>query len=371
MLLDEPTNNLDDESRQIVRDVLANWRRGAIVVSHDRALLRQMDCIVELSPLGARAYGGGYDFYVERRAEERAAAERTLATAQRDAHRIEREAQAARERQEKRSGAGARSRSKGDQPKILMDAKRDRSQRTAGAQADIAGRRRQSAAEAVEKAEAAIDQFTGIGFRLPPTGLPAGRTVLAFAGVGYRHPGMRPVLDRFDFAITGPERIALTGRNGSGKSTFLRLGAGYLDAQTGQIVRPVKAALLDQTVGVLDAGDTILANFRRLNQEATDNHAHAMLARFLFRSADARRAVGTLSGGEMLRAGLACTLGATTPPQLLMLDEPTNHLDLDSIAAIEQALRDFDGALIIASHDADFLASVGVTRRLSFPLFPE
>ena len=70
----------------------------------------------------------------------------------------------------------------------------------------------------------------------------------------------------------------------------------------------------------------------------------------------------------MLRAGLACTLGGSHPPQLLMLDEPTNHLDLESIAAIEAALADFDGALMVASHDEDFLAAIGVTRRLAFPL---
>ena len=70
----------------------------------------------------------------------------------------------------------------------------------------------------------------------------------------------------------------------------------------------------------------------------------------------------------MLRAGLACTLGGSHPPQLLMLDEPTNHLDLDSIAAIEAALADFDGAMLVASHDEDFLAAIGIDRRLDFPL---
>jgi ATPase subunit of ABC transporter with duplicated ATPase domains len=74
--------------------------------------------------------------------------------------------------------------------------------------------------------------------------------------------------------------------------------------------------------------------------------------------------VGALSGGETLRAALACVLISTTPPQCLILDEPTNHLDLDSIAAIEQALLGYDGALIVVSHDVDFLQAVGVERRL-------
>ncbi len=126
--------------------------------------------------------------------------------------------------------------------------------------------------------------------------------------------------------------------------------------------------VLDQSVAILDPAETILDNFRRLDPAATPNQAHAALARFLFRNVDALKPVGALSGGEMLRAGLACTLGASHPPQLLMLDEPTNHLDLDSIAAIEAALADFDGALLVASHDEDFLAAIGITRRLTFPL---
>ena len=112
--------------------------------------------------------------------------------------------------------------------------------------------------------------------------------------------------------------------------------------------------------------------FRRLvmtsDPESGDNAAHAALARFLFRNAAAQKRVGELSGGERLRAALACVLMAARPPQLLILDEPTNHLDLDSVAAMEAALRGYDGALLIASHDADFLRAVGVEREVRLPL---
>lgn len=92
--------------------------------------------------------------------------------------------------------------------------------------------------------------------------------------------------------------------------------------------------------------------------------AHVALARFLFRNTAAHQTAGTLSGGERLRAGLACVLCAATPPQLLILDEPTNHLDLASITAIEAALLAYDGALLVVSHDADFLEAIGVERWL-------
>jgi ATPase subunit of ABC transporter with duplicated ATPase domains len=89
------------------------------------------------------------------------------------------------------------------------------------------------------------------------------------------------------------------------------------------------------------------------------------LARFLFRNTAADKRVGSLSGGERLRAALAGVLMAERPPQLLILDEPTNHLDLESIAAVEAALSGYDGALQVVSHDHDFLAAVGIEREIA------
>ena len=90
----------------------------------------------------------------------------------------------------------------------------------------------------------------------------------------------------------------------------------------------------------------------------------AALARFMFRADAALQVVGSLSGGQLLRAGLACVLGSARPPALLVLDEPTNHLDIDSIEAVEAGLRAYDGALLVVSHDESFLAAIGITRRL-------
>ena len=368
LLLDEPTNNLDAEGRAAVARILRGWKKGAIVVSHDRALLRDMDRIVELSTLGARVYGGNYDLYAERKAAERATAARDLDLANREAKATERRIQASVERQQKREGRGARAREKNDQPKILLDAKRDRSERTNGALQQRADRQRQAAAETLSSAEAEFERIETLALRLPSTGLPAGRLVLAFERASFAYPDRPPVLADFSLTMTGPGQIALVGSNGAGKSTLLRLACGEIEPDSGAIRRPVASVMLDQSVSLLDPALSILDNFRRLNPDASLNHAHAMLARFLYRNQAALKPVQALSGGEMLRAGLACVLGGTTPPGLLVLDEPTNHLDLESIAAIEAALRDFDGALLVASHDEDFLAAIQIERRIAFPL---
>jgi len=364
LLLDEPTNNLDAPARDLVGRVLARWKGGAVVVSHDRALLRGMDRIVELSSLGARSYGGGYDLYVARKAEEAAAAERDLDHAERETRRVAREAQVARERKDRRDAAGKRFAAKGGTPKILLGAMAERAELSGAREGKLAQRLAADAAEARACAEARVERLKTLAFDLPPTHLPPGKTVLDFDTVSFAWPDGTRVLKDLSFQIVGPERVAAVGPNGAGKTTLIRLATGDLAPTGGDIRRGVAAALLDQRAALLADDQTILENFRRLNPAASVNDAHAALARFLFRNAAAHQVAGTLSGGERLRAALACVLCAETPPQLLILDEPTNHLDLASIEAIEAALAGYDGALLVVSHDADFLDAIGAERRI-------
>jgi ATPase subunit of ABC transporter with duplicated ATPase domains len=369
ILLDEPTNNLDAAARNLLTDVLRRWKGGAVVVSHDRALLRGMDRIVELTSLGAMGYGGGYDLYAERKAQAEAAAEHDLETAERQVRQAARDAQVARERKARRDAAGRRFAAKGSEPKILLGAQAERAELSGARDNRLADRAAQDAALAREAADAKVERLRRLAFDLPSCGLPAGRMVLDFDGVGFAYPDGPPVLSDLSFRLAGPERVAVVGGNGAGKSTLIRLAVGggttgTLAPTIGTVTRGVPAALLDQRAAVLDETQTILENFRRLNPAAGQNEAHAALARFLFRNVAAHQVVATLSGGERLRAALACVLMAADPPQLLILDEPTNHLDLDSVQAVEAALAGYDGALLIASHDEDFLEAVGVDRRI-------
>ncbi len=363
LLLDEPTNHLDRAGRQAVRDLLAGWRGGVIVVSHDRELLETLDAIVELTSLGATRYGGNYSHYRERKALELAAAETQLADAEKRMANAARAAQAANERKARRDGAGARKAAKGDMPKILLGARRNQSETTSGDQARLAERQRTEAASAAEDARARIEVLQPFAVALQPTGLAAGKTALHLdrVTVGY---GERPVLRDLSLSLTGPERVAVTGPNGAGKTTLLSLITGDLQPWSGTVRVTPDRAFLDQSVGLLDPARSIRDNFRRLNTDADENASRAALARFMFRADAALQIVGTLSGGQRLRAGLACVLG-TRPPSLLILDEPTDHLDLDGVAAVEAGLQAYDGALLVVSHDETFLEAIGVTRTVS------
>ncbi|HYE45388.1 MAG TPA: ABC-F family ATP-binding cassette domain-containing protein [Caulobacter sp.] len=364
ILLDEPTNNLDAGARGLVAEVLRRWRGGAVVVSHDRALLETMDRIVELSSLGAEVYGGGWSLFAERKAQDAAAAERDLAAAQRETQRVQREVQAARERQDRRDAAGRRFAARKSEPKILLGAMAERAENSGGRGDRLAERRREAAGELLSEAEARVERTRALAFDLPPSGLPAGRLVLEVDDAAFAWPGQPPLFEHVALRIAGPQRIAVTGPNGSGKSTLIRIAAGELEPSAGTVRRGVPAVMLDQRAAVLRDEATILENFRRLNPASDRNRAQAALARFLFRNTAADQTVGSLSGGERLRAALACVLAGDRPPQLLILDEPTNHLDLASVQAIEAALAGYDGALLLVSHDEAFLDAVGLDGRV-------
>ena len=364
LLLDEPTNNLDAEARALVAEVLGRWRGGAVVVSHDRDLLRRMDRIVELTSLGARVYGGNYDLYAERKAAEEAAAARELADAARAQARVARETQAAAERKARRDAAGRRAHAKGGEPRLFLGAQAERAEVSGAREGRLAERLRGRAAADVAAAQAKVERLRKLGFELPPSGLAGGRTVLSVEDAAFGYPEGPLVLKGVSLRIVGPERVAVTGRNGAGKTTLIRLAAGELAPTAGRVVRDAPCAFLDQQAALLRPDETLAQAFRRLNPRAGENQARATLARFLFRNTAADKRVGELSGGERLRAAVACVLVADRPPQLLILDEPTNHLDLDSIEAVEAALGGYDGALLVVSHDRDFLAAIGIEREV-------
>ncbi|SFL17748.1 ATPase components of ABC transporters with duplicated ATPase domains [Pseudovibrio ascidiaceicola] len=364
LLLDEPTNNLDADGRDALGTFLAKWRKGAIIVSHDRALLEQMDCIVELTTLGASVFGGNYSFYKAQKALELAAAEQDLASAEKRIGDLNRKIQSVTERKARKDGAGHRARAKRDQPKILLNAMRNKAENSLGENANLASRMREEAEQSSKAAREKIEVLEQLSISIASSGIANGQRVLAANGLSVGYDKNQPLLRNFSLVITGPERIAIKGANGSGKTTLLKTITGKLPPLSGTCQLHPSARVLDQSVSLLNPDLSVLENFRVLNPEQDENTCRAILARFLFRGDASTQQVQTLSGGMMLRAGLACVLGAAQPPKLLILDEPTNHLDLTAIEAIESALTTYNGALLIVSHDTAFLENVGVTREV-------
>jgi ATPase subunit of ABC transporter with duplicated ATPase domains len=364
LLLDEPTNNLDAGGRQAVAQLLERWRGGILVASHDRALLEGVDRIVELTPVGVTIFGGAWSAFAEAREAARDRAEAELDHAAEALRNTERTLQKAREKKARRDKAGPAWRAKGIEDHKFKDREKERAENSAARENRLADRLIGERAGALEAARARVEILTPLAIDLPETGLPDGRELVAFRDVVMAF-GERHLFGPLSFDVRGPERIAIRGANGSGKTSLFRLITGEFAPSRGGIDRRTdRIAVLDQHVGLLDPASSILDNLRRLNPELTANEAHAALARFAFRNRAALQIAGTLSGGERLRAGMACVFARPQPPFLLLLDEPTNHLDIASIEELENALTSFDGALIAISHDDAFLQSIGIEREI-------
>src|SRR6186713_108211 len=364
LLLDEPTNNLDADGRQAVARLLERWQGGVLVASHDRSLLERVDRIVELTPIGISIFGGGWSAFAEAREAARARAADDLGRASDALRNTERALQKAHEKKARRDKAGRAWRAKGIEDKMFMDREKARAENSAARDSRLAGRLLGERAEALEMAKAQVEILWPLSIDLPRSHLPGGRELLALKDVVAAF-GERHLFGPLSFEVRGPERIAIRGANGSGKTTLFSLITGELKPARGDIGRRTdRIAVLDQHIGLLDPGSSILANLRRLNPELSANEAHASLARFAFRNRAALQIAATLSGGERLRAGLACVFACPQPPLLLLVDEPTNHLDLASIEELENALKGFDGALIVISHDETFLRTIGIEREI-------
>ncbi|MDI5982435.1 ABC-F family ATP-binding cassette domain-containing protein [Amycolatopsis magusensis] len=362
LLLDEPTNNLDLDARRKLYEVLDDWTGCLLVVSHDRALLDRMDRIAELDAGELRFHGGNFTDYEQAVQAAREVAEKNIRNAEQEVKREKREMQQARERAARRAGNANRNLGNAGLPKIFAGTMKRNAQESA-AKADGTHAARLSSAKAkLDQAERSLREDQKIALELPQTAVPAGRTLFLgerlkvrdlFAGEGV------------DLAIRGPERIALTGANGSGKSTLLRIVHGESEPDSGEVRRvDGRIAYLSQRLDLLDPDRTVAENFAAFAPGMPPAQRMNTLARFLFRGARVQLPVGVLSGGERLRATLACILFAEPAPQLLLLDEPTNNLDLVSAGQLESALNAYEGAFVVVSHDERFLAAVGIERWL-------
>lgn len=363
-LLDEPTNNLDRASRERLVAAVDAWptQRSLVVVSHDTELLEHVDRVVEVHGRELRSFDGPWSVYraaidAEQQAAADAvqAAEQDLRRQKRD--RIEAELKlAGRQRIADRDSASKRA------PRIVMKTWGMQAEKSAAKHRDIHDDRLQRAESSLADAEARVREDRWVRIELPATRVPAGRTVLTLRLVGPDEVTAAPLRD---VVVRGPERIALTGPNGAGKTTLLREVLG-LPTRVEPVARLVghidEVGHLPQRIE-LDDDLTILETVRAAAPTVPPQQVRASLARFLFRGALAERRVAGLSGGERFRVALARVLLADPAPQLVVLDEPTNSLDVESVDQLIDALSAYEGALLVVSHDEDFLCRLGLTRR--------
>lgn len=359
LVLDEPTNHLDRSARSWLLDQLAA-RQCAVVASHDRELLGVVDAIVELSPAGLRRYGGNWAMYAAQRAQERAAAQAALDHARTERDRGRKSLQRENEAQQRRTAQGRRVGRTANLAPILLGRMKNSAEAHAGREHERQQEAREKMDAAVRDAARQAPPQACVALALPESTVPAGKQVLALEQV--RAPFASQNLPALDGVWAGPVRIAITGPNGCGKSTLLRLVAGQVAPASGRVVRGVRAAWLDQhNAQLLPPQASVLQRLAELGSPLPEATLRTRLAQLGLCADRVQRPASVLSGGERIKAALACALWCGEPAQMLLLDEPTNHLDLASVEALQAALQGFTGALLVVSHDLHFLAALAPT----------
>ena len=371
LILDEPSNNLDEDGRALLTTLLTERRGPTLVISHDRTLLTQMNSIIEMTDR-LRVYGGNFDDYEAMVAAEEEAKQQKVTDAKKShevekRQRIELETKLARaDRKAKRDKESKR------RPKIVMNGLTNFAEKSAAKRRGDKAADEAAAWDELTAAKDALRRTSSVRLDLPDTQVHSTKRVLEISTAASAK-SERPQ------TIVGPERIRLTGPNGAGKSTLLAaiLAAadgrasegGAADDRAADSGGPPVAELfgdLDITVAAPTAhldqqyrlpGElTVMEAVRSGNPQLDPHRVHEVLAAMGLRAGRTDQICRTLSGGERFRVALASGLLQDPAPQLLILDEPGNNLDLSSLEALVTALEGFGGAMVIVTHD-DRLAS--------------
>ncbi len=335
LLLDEPTNHLDADSIAWLRDYLKAYSGGFVVISHDAELLRAtVNKVFHLDANRAALdqYNLGWDAYLLQRETDEKRRRRERANA------------------EKKAAA------------LLAQADKMRAKATKAVAAQNMARRAERMLSGLEEVRAS-DKVAKLRF---PDPAPCGRTPLTASDLSKSY-GSQEVFTGVDLAIDRGSRVVVLGLNGAGKTTLLRLLAGIETPDTGE-VHPghgLKLGYYAQEHETLDLERTVVENLRSAAPDLSDTQVRSVLGSFLFSGDDADKPARVLSGGEKTRLALAALV--VSAANVLLLDEPTNNLDPASREEILAALRGYQGAVVLVSHDEGAVAALDPERVLLLP----
>ena len=366
VLLDEPSNHLDLESRNLLQDYIQQTNTTLIIVSHDRTLLNSLPLVYELGKRGITVYGGNYDFYIKQKAIASEAFQQDLKSkekALRKAKETEREAM---ERQNKLDARGKKKQEKAGLPTIVLHTLKNNAEKSTSRLKGVHVEKIAGISQELHQLRRDIPDADKMKMGFETSGIHKGKILFTANAINFGYGDELLWKKPLNFQIRSGERIALTGSNGSGKTTLIKLLLGRLVPLAGTIAKgDLNSIYIDQDYSLIANSLTVYEQARQFNSGFLQEHAIKIrLNRFLFPANYWDKPCMALSGGEKMRLLLCCLTIRHQAPDLIILDEPTNNLDIQNIEILTSALNAYKGALLVVSHDAYFLREIGIEREV-------
>jgi ATPase subunit of ABC transporter with duplicated ATPase domains len=368
ILLDEPSNHLDLTGRKLLYDFVTETKSTMIVVSHDRKLLNLLNTVCELSGSGIKTYGGNYDFYTEQKQVEINALNEDILSNEKALRKAKEKERESLERQQKLNSRGKNKQEKAGVAKIMMNTLRNKAENSTAKLKTVHTEKIEGISNELVQLRSGLSDIDKMKFGFNNSELHTGKILFKASEINFSFDETFLWKEGMDLEITSGERIALKGHNGSGKTTLINIILGNLEPQSGTVYRSVnRSVYIDQDYSLLNKHLNLYDQAQQFNNSGMLEHEIKIrLNRFLFGKEDWDKSCSVLSGGERMRLMICCLTIGTQSPDLIILDEPTNNLDIQNIKILAAAINEYQGTLIVVSHDESFLEEVGVVRIINF-----
>lgn len=364
ILMDEPTNHLDTGSRNKLYGFIESSRATMLIVSHDRTLLNLLPYTCELDRSTISLYGGNYEFYKEQKEQALAALQNQLSEKEKELRLAKKIAREALERKNKSSSRGEKSAVKKGIPRIMMGAMKEGAENSTVKLKNVHDDKMSSISSSITDIQTALPNMRQMKTDFNSPDLHIGKILVTAKDVNFGYGESRLWQDPLNLQIKSGDRIRFSGNNGAGKTTLLKLLLGELEPTEGTITRAdFKYIYIDQEYSIVQPHLTVFEQLEQFNLFAKPEHELKMiLSRFLFPVGTWDKSCSKLSGGEKMRLAICCLMVSNSTPDLFVLDEPTNNLDIQSVNIITAAIKDYNGTVLLVSHDLYFVKEIKINR---------
>ncbi|WP_423146149.1 ATP-binding cassette domain-containing protein [Rubrolithibacter danxiaensis] len=364
VLLDEPSNHLDAAGRGLLYNFIRSTPDTLIIVSHDRKLLNLLDKVYELSANGITVYGGNYDFYSQQKQIEKNAIDQDLKSKEKSLRKAREKERETLERQQKLDSRGKKKQEKAGVARIMINTLRNNAENSTSKIKGAHAEKISGISQELQNLRKEMPGIDKIKFGFDNSVLHKGKILFTATSINFSYYNKPLWNENLTFQIISGERIALMGLNGSGKTTLIKIILKKLEPKSGTVYRAdIRAAYIDQDYSLIDNQLRVYEQAQLFNVSALQEHEIKIrLNRFLFTKEDWEKKCSALSGGEKMRLVLCCLTINKQSPDLLILDEPTNNLDIQNIEILTAAINEYQGTLLVVSHDDYFLEQIHIER---------